>query len=46
MSDKDFWLIVRRALLMIVKAIERKYTSKEVELDTGGNASVSFLIDD
>jgi hypothetical protein len=46
MTDRDFWLIVRRALLMIVKAIEKKYPAKEVELDTGGNASVSFLIDD
>jgi hypothetical protein len=46
MTDKDFWLIVRRALLMIVKAIERKYPAREEILDTGGNASVSFLVDD
>jgi hypothetical protein len=24
-SDRDFWLIVRRALLLIISAIERKY---------------------
>ena len=46
MTDKDFWLIVRRALLMIVKAIERKYPTKDVELDTGGQVSVSYLVDD
>jgi hypothetical protein len=46
MTDRDFWLIIRRALLMVVKAIERKYTSKEVPLETGGNASVSFMVDD
>ena len=46
MSDKDFWLIVRRALLMIVKAIERKYPTKDVELDTGGQVSVSYIVDD
>ena len=25
MSEKDFWLLIRRALLMIVAAIERKF---------------------
>jgi hypothetical protein len=25
MSDRDLWLIIRRALLMIVHAIERRY---------------------
>jgi hypothetical protein len=43
MTDKEFWLLIRRALLMIVRAIERKYTSKDVELDTGGGVSVSYL---
>ena len=49
MTDKDFWLIVRRALLMIVKAIERKYPAKDVELDpldTGDQVSVSYLVDE
>ena len=25
LSDREFWLIVRRALLMICQAIEKKY---------------------
>jgi hypothetical protein len=25
MSDKDFWLVIRQALLLVVDAIERKY---------------------
>lgn len=29
MSDKEFWLMVRRALLIIVKAIEKKYLDGE-----------------
>lgn len=29
MSDKDFWLTVRRALLMICAAIAKKYELKE-----------------
>ena len=28
MSDRDFWLLIRRALLIIVEAIERKYLQK------------------
>jgi hypothetical protein len=36
MSERDFWLMVRRALLMFVRAIELRYLSsgyiiKEVE---------------
>ncbi len=47
MTDKDFWLIIRRALMMICKAIERKYTgSKEVELDTNEQTTVSYLVED
>ena len=46
MTDKDFWLIVRRALLMIVNALERRYPTKNVELDTGGQVTVSMLVDD
>ena len=26
MTDREFWLIVRRALLMLVRAIEKRYT--------------------
>ncbi len=45
MSDKDFWIIVRRALMMIVRVIERKYIGGgETEpLDTGGDVSLSYL---
>jgi hypothetical protein len=25
MTDRDFWLMIRRALLMIAAAIEKKY---------------------
>lgn len=28
MTDKEFWLIIRRALLMIAAAIEKKYALK------------------
>ena len=28
MSDRDLWLVIRRALLMIVRAIEHKYLFK------------------
>jgi len=26
MEERDFWLLVRRALLMVVRAIEKRYT--------------------
>jgi len=25
MTDREFWLLVRRALLMVIRAIEKKY---------------------
>jgi hypothetical protein len=25
MSDRDFWIVIRRALLLMVDAIERRY---------------------
>ena len=43
MTDKDFWLIVRRALLMIVKAIEKKYQEEQI-IDTEAS-SVSWILD-
>ena len=46
MSDKEFWLMIRRALLMICKAIERKYPAKEDVLETGRSVSVAFLADE
>ena len=29
MTDRDFWMLVRRALLLIVKAIEKKFLDGE-----------------
>jgi hypothetical protein len=29
-SDRDFWLLIRRALLIICAAIERKYGGKRI----------------
>ncbi len=29
MSDREFWMMIRRALLLIVKAIEKKYLDGE-----------------
>jgi hypothetical protein len=31
MSDRDFWLAIRRALMMIAAAIERKYLKDVVK---------------
>lgn len=31
MSDREFWLMVRRALLMFVAAIDKKYCLKSNE---------------
>ena len=50
MNDKDLWLTVRRALLMICKAIENKYSGKVsaeeqiIELDE--TATISFPPDE
>ena len=46
MSDKEFWLTIRRALLMIVKAIERKYPTKLVEVDIGDNITTTVSLSD
>ncbi len=48
MTDKEFWIAVRRALQMIIKAIERKYIGggEAVPLDTGGDDSISYVVDD
>jgi len=29
MTDRDFWLLIRRALLMICKAIETRYATSQ-----------------
>ena len=46
MSDKEFWLLIRRALMMICKAIERKYPGKVIEVETGEEVSYSLDIDE
>jgi len=33
MTDREFWLIIRRALLMLVSAIERKYEIKSGRIE-------------
>lgn len=46
MTDKELWLTIRRALLLIVKAIEKKYKPTSTELDMDGDrVSVSYPID-
>ena len=46
MTDKEFWLMIRRALMMICKAIERKFAGKEVDLETEESETYSLVIDD
>ena len=47
MTDKEFWLMLRRALLMICKAIEKKYTNvEEDEIDNEGQITVSYLAEE
>ena len=46
MTDKEFWLLIRRALMMICKAIERKYTGEEIEVETGEEVSYSLVVGD
>jgi hypothetical protein len=49
MSDKELWLMVRRALMMIVAAIERKYMAKDggqVDLKPSETVHISHLVDD
>ena len=46
MSDKEMWLIVRRALLMIVKAIEKKYPGKAEPLEPAPDVSISLVVDE
>ena len=46
MSDKDFWLIVKRALMMVVKAIERKYPTRNELVDVStGSITITHLPD-
>ena len=46
MTDKEFWLIIRRALLMIVKAIERRFPSRESNVTISESDTVSYLTED
>ena len=46
MSDRDFWLTVRRALLMVVRAIEKKYPADKEPLQVDGSTSVAVAFDE
>jgi len=46
MTDKEFWLMIRRALMMICKAIERKFAGKEVEIEHTEQTTYSGQTDD
>jgi hypothetical protein len=47
MNDKEFWHAIRRALLLIAKAIEKKYPTKATELEMDGErVSVSYPIEE
>ena len=45
MTEREFWMLIRRALLMIVKAIESKYSQSE-QLEPSDNVTVSLATDD
>ena len=47
MTDKQFWLTVRRALLMVVRAIEKKYDiAEKVPLEADATTTVSVAFDE
>jgi hypothetical protein len=46
MNDKELWLMIRRALLMICKAIEKKYPPNQMTLDVDPSVSVSYNLDE
>ena len=41
MTDREFWLMIRRALLMIVKAIEKRWLVSEKSPTTARAATSS-----
>lgn len=45
MDDKQFWLTVRAALIMIVRAIEKRYDLKASELHLSPTDSVAHAAD-
>ena len=49
MTDKEMWLVVRRALMMVVKAIEQKYmkdNGQSVPLEVAKDTSISLVVDE
>ena len=46
MNDKELWMMIRRALLMIVRAIEKKFPGKDEVLAPSDTASVTFFDED
>ena len=46
MNDKELWMMIRRALLMIVKAIEKRYPGKDEVLEVDETASITFFDED
>ena len=46
MNDKELWMMIRRALLMIVKAIEKKYPGKDELVEPSDTVSVTFFDED
>ena len=44
MTDRDFWLTVRRALLMVVRAIEKKYPADNVLLEPSDTDTIAVAI--
>ena len=46
MTDRDFWLTVRRALLMVVRAIERKYPASSEQLEADASTTISLVVDE
>ena len=46
MNDKELWLAIRRALLMIVRAIEKKFPGKDEVVEPSDTQSVTFFDED
>jgi len=42
LSDREFWLIVRRALLMICQAIEKKYITADKTISCDTQITVAY----
>jgi hypothetical protein len=47
MTDAEFWLLIRRALLMIVAAIEKKYAKNNGQVvEPTGTDTVTMWMND